>query len=81
MNINLEKAKEEFLKYTENYDLEDENIKRKQEHSLRVATISKQIAEKMKLSQKEIAKRGEQLGSPLFRCKRTKFMVYSFSKR
>lgn len=55
MNINLEKAKEEFLKYTENYDLEDENIKRKQEHSLRVATISKQIAEKMKLSQKEIA--------------------------
>ena len=47
----LEKAKEEFIKYTENYDLEIENIKAKQLHSLRVMEISKQIAEKLVLTQ------------------------------
>lgn len=44
MIVNLEKSKEEFLKYTENYDLENGNIKRKQLHSLRVMRISKEIA-------------------------------------
>ena len=29
MKIDLEKAKKEFLKYTENYDLTNENINRK----------------------------------------------------
>jgi HD superfamily phosphohydrolase YqeK len=53
--MNLEKAKEEFIKYTENYDLEIERIKGKQIHSLRVMEISKQIAEKLGLSQEEIA--------------------------
>ena len=54
MNINLEKAKEEFIKYTQNYDLQNEHIERKQLHSLRVMEISKQIAERMGLQQKEI---------------------------
>ena len=50
MNI----AKDEFIKYTENYDLKNENIERKQLHSLRVAEISKQIAQKLKLIEEEI---------------------------
>lgn len=54
MNINLEKAKEEFIKYTENYDLTNDKIKGKQIHSLRVMEISKQIAERLGLSQEEI---------------------------
>lgn len=54
MYINLEKAKEQFIKYTENYDLQNEHIKGKQEHSLRVMEISKQIAEGLQLSQEEI---------------------------
>lgn len=52
--INLEKAKQEFIKYTENYDLKNEHIERKQLHSLRVMEISRQIAEGLELSQEEI---------------------------
>ena len=52
--MNLEKAKDEFIKYTENYDLEVERIKGKQTHSLRVMEISKQIAQNLELPQKEI---------------------------
>ena len=52
--INLEKAKQEFIKYTENYDLKNEHIERKQLHSLRVMGISRQIAEGLELSQEEI---------------------------
>lgn len=54
MNINLEKAKNEFITYTENYNLENENIKRKQLHSLRVMKISGKIAEGLKLQQEEV---------------------------
>ena len=54
MDINLEKAKEEFIKYTENYDLQNEHIKGKQQHCLRVMNISKQIAEGLKLTKQEI---------------------------
>ena len=54
MNINIEKAQEEFIKYTENYNLENEHIKRKQDHSIRVMNISKQIAEGLNLSQEEV---------------------------
>ncbi len=52
--MNLEKAKQEFLKYTENYNLDIENIKAKQTHSLRVMEISKQIAEGIGLSKEDI---------------------------
>ena len=54
MNIDLEKAKQEFIKYTEQYDLKNEHIERKQLHSLRVMEISKQITEGLELSQEEI---------------------------
>lgn len=54
MEINIEKAKEEFLKYTENYDLCNSNIKRKQQHSLRVMQISEEIARGEKFSEEEI---------------------------
>ncbi len=54
MIVDIEKAKEEFLKYTSNYDLSEESIIRKQKHSLRVMEISKEIATKMYLSQEEI---------------------------
>lgn len=54
MKIDLEKAKNEFFKYVENYDLEDENLKRKKFHSLRVMEISNKIANSLKLSQEEI---------------------------
>ena len=52
--MNLEKAKEEFLKYTKSYDLNNSNIFRKQTHSLRVMEISKQIAEGLNLTQEEV---------------------------
>lgn len=52
--VDLEKCKKEFLKYTEKYDLNKENIKRKQLHSLRVMEDAKKIAEALKLNQEEI---------------------------
>lgn len=54
MNIDLEKAKKEFIKYTEKYDLENKNIQGKQLHSLRVMEISTKIAEALELTQEEI---------------------------
>ena len=54
MKINIEKAKEEFLKYTENYDLTDGKLKYKQEHSLKVMEVSRQIAQGLQLSEDEI---------------------------
>lgn len=54
MLLNLEKSKQEFIKYTSKYDLENENIGRKKYHSFRVMEISKQIAVDMKLKQEEI---------------------------
>lgn len=54
MEIDLEKAKERFLEYTEIYDLDNENIKRKQVHSLRVMKISEKIAKSINLSEQEV---------------------------
>ena len=54
MQINLEKAKEEFLKYTSKYDLMNKRQKGKQEHSLRVMEVSKKIAKKLNLSEEKI---------------------------
>ena len=51
MSINIKNAIIEFLKYTEKYDLDDENIQRKKEHSLRVMNISETIARKLNLSE------------------------------
>ena len=54
MNMDLEKAKQEFLKYTEKYDLTNDKIKLKQVHSLRVMEISEKIAQKLELPPEEI---------------------------
>lgn len=54
MIIDLEKAKKEFLKYTENYDLNNENINRKQGHSIRVMNISGKIATDLGLEEEKI---------------------------
>ena len=59
--VDLEKCKKEFLKYTEKYDLNKENIKRKQLHSLRVMEDAKKIAEALKLNQEEIENSGYNL--------------------
>ena len=49
--IDLEKAKEEFIKYVSNYDESIEQIKRKKEHSFRVMQLSTQIAQSLNLTQ------------------------------
>ena len=52
--MDLEKAKNEFIKYTQKYDLNNENIKRKQLHSIRVMEISKEIAKRKGLEKEQI---------------------------
>ena len=52
--LDLEKCKDEFLKYTEKYNLSNEKLKRKQLHSLRVMQKSRIIAQSLKLSEEEI---------------------------
>ena len=53
MKIDLKHAKDEFLNYTKDYDLSNENIKRKQDHSLRVMEISENIAKSLNLNEEE----------------------------
>lgn len=52
--MDLERVTNEFLKYTKNYDLNNENIKGKQLHSLRVMEVSEKIAIGLKLKKDEI---------------------------
>lgn len=52
--INIEKAKNVFLRYVENYDINDGKIALKRNHILRVSQISKKIAESLNLSQEDI---------------------------
>lgn len=52
--IEIEKAKQEFIKYTSQFDIGDRSIKGKIEHSLRVMQISKEIATKLGLAKEEI---------------------------
>ena len=52
--MDLEKAQKEFIKYTENYDLRDSNIIRKQLHSIRVMELSEKIAKRLNLSKEKI---------------------------
>lgn len=54
MEIDLEKAKQEFIEYTSKYDIKNEHISRKIGHSIRVMNISKRIATGIGLSQEEI---------------------------
>lgn len=53
MYIDLEKAKEEFLKYVSNYDESLYNIDLKKWHSIRVMEMSERIAKKMNLSEED----------------------------
>ena len=48
--IDLKQAEKIFLEETSQYDLQNENIKRKQLHSLRVMENAKLIAERLGLS-------------------------------
>lgn len=52
--IDILNAEMEFLKYTEQFDLNNQHIKGKQEHSLRVMEISKRIAESLQLNKEEV---------------------------
>lgn len=53
--IDLDKAKKEFIKYTNNYDTNNSNITRKIHHSLRVMEYSKRIAENLNLTEEQIS--------------------------
>ena len=52
--IDLEKAKKEFIKYTDNFDKDEQNINRKFLHSFRVMNVSNDIAKRLMLTQEEI---------------------------
>ena len=55
MVIDRERVKQAFQEYTDRYDIHDEKIRLKVEHTYRVADISEQIAEKLGLSEEDIA--------------------------
>ena len=55
MKIDIQKAKEAFKEYVKNYDPEDKQVKLKIEHIERVSQLAKQMAEKLKLSEEDIA--------------------------
>lgn len=52
--IDLEKAKNEFVNYTNNYDSKNPHISRKIGHTFRVMEWSRKIAESLKLSKEDI---------------------------
>ena len=52
--IDIKKAQEEFIKYTQISDLDNENIKGKQGHSIRVMRICNKIAKSLNLSDEQV---------------------------
>ncbi len=54
MEINLEKARNEFIEYTNGYDTNEEMIKLKIGHSIRVMEISKKIALSINLEEEKV---------------------------
>lgn len=52
--IDIEKAKNEFINYTNAYDSNNPNIARKVGHSFRVMKISKEIAQNLELEQEQV---------------------------
>lgn len=52
--IDIEKAKNEFIKYTSNYDMNEKRIKSKFYHSFRVMKNSQKIAESLNLDKENI---------------------------
>ena len=53
MSIDMQKAKEQFEKYVENYNPRDEKIRIKIEHIERVAQIAKTITQKLNLNEED----------------------------
>jgi HD superfamily phosphohydrolase YqeK len=53
MYIDLERAKEEFIKYVKTFDLKDSMIVLKLNHSLRVMEVSKTLAKRMRLNEED----------------------------
>ena len=53
--INIEKAKQEFKNFTKNYDITNDRIKVKIDHTYKVSKNSKEIAKSLNLSEEEIA--------------------------
>ena len=54
MYIDIEKAKREFLNYTNSFDTSDPNINRKMHHSIRVMEVSKEIAISLNINEEDI---------------------------
>lgn len=54
MGIDIEKARRQFEEYVKNYNPEDEKIKIKISHILRVAENARKIAQSLKLSEEDI---------------------------
>ncbi len=52
--VDLERAKNEFITYSQKYDLENTRLKIKQLHSLRVMEVSNKIAKGIELNEEEI---------------------------
>ena len=52
--IDIEKVKNEFEKYVENYDIKQGRVRLKKEHIERVAKLSKEIATKLNLTEEQI---------------------------
>lgn len=52
--IDIKKVQENFIKFTENYDLTEASIKNKQTHSIRVMNIMKKLAEGIGLNKEDI---------------------------
>lgn len=54
MKIDLEKAKQEFIDYTNKYDVKSKSISRKIGHSIRVMNISKELSTKIGLKEEQV---------------------------
>ncbi len=52
--IDIERAKTQFLEYANQFDLEEQQLKRKLGHSFRVMDISNKIAKKLNLEEEKI---------------------------
>ena len=52
--VDIEAAKKEFIKYVDKYDLTNEGIERKKNHSLRVMEISNELAKEEQFSEEKI---------------------------
>ena len=54
MEIDIKKAKQQFERYIQNYNSEDQKIKLKIDHIARVSQTSKKIAQKLNLNEEDI---------------------------